>query len=230
MNEDTKGHRKRLREKYMKSGYGALNDYEQLELLLTYVIPRRDVKPLAKELLRRYECLEGITREDPKKLATIEGIGGNTGVFMNLIGDAAREMFRERLKSRDLTTISGTDDLIRYLRSDIGFLKVEGFIVLYLNSSNNLIEEERLSTGTIDRSPVYPREIVERVVGHRAKSVIICHNHPSGVLKPSRADIEITLKLKKVLEILEVRLLDHIIITRDSHYSFLEEGILELGG
>lgn len=230
MNEDLAGHRKRLRRKYSASGYTALNDYEQLELLLTYIIPRKDVKPIAKELLRRYRTLDEITRAPIGKLETVEGMGEKSALFFRVLGDTARSLFKEDTRNKDLTTISGTEDLLRFLRSDIGFSKVEKFKVIFLNNSNNLIEEESLSTGTIDKSPVYPREIIERVIHHKAKSVILSHNHPSGMLKPSRADIEITLKLKKVLDILDIRLIDHIIITRDSYYSFLEEGILELGG
>jgi len=230
MNEDLAGHRERLRMKYSASGYDALNDYEQLELILTYIIPRKDVKPIAKELLRRYGTLDVITKMPARKLETVEGMGGKSALFFRVLGDTARSLFKEDTRNKDLTTISGTEDLLRFLRSDIGFSKVEKFKVIFLNNSNNLIEEESLSTGTIDKSPVYPREIIERVIHHRAKSVILSHNHPSGRLEPSRADIEITLKLKKVLDILEIRLIDHIIITRDSYYSFLEEGILELGG
>ena len=230
MNEDIIGHRERLRKKYSESGYEALHDYEQLELILTYIIPRKDVKPIAKELLRRFDTIDEITKTSPDKIEAVDGLGERSALFFKILGDTAGALFKETTKNKDLTTISGTEDLIRFLRSDIGFSKIEEFKVIFLNSSNNLIEEESIFTGTIDKSPVYPREIVEKVIHHRAKSVILSHNHPSGSVIPSRADIEVTLKLKKVLDILEIRLLDHIIITRDSYYSFLEEGILKLGG
>jgi len=230
MKEDVAGHRARLRRKYSEGGFDALLDYEQLELILTYVIPRRDVKPIAKELIKEFGSLEEIIKTPSPSLEKVEGLGRNTTLFFEIMGDMAKTAFRQGARRRDITTISGTGDLIRYLRNDIGYSKVEEFKVIFLNNSNNLIEAESLSIGTIDKSPVYPRKIVERVIHHRAKSVILSHNHPSGSVAASRADIEITLKLKKILEILDVRLLDHIIITRDSYCSFLEEGIIELGG
>lgn len=230
MEEKLLGHRERLREKYSRSGFDSLHDYEQLELLLSYIIPRKDVKPIAKKLIERFGNLDEIIKSPTEKLEDIEGMGEKAALFFRVVGDVARTSFEQRAKGKDITTISGTRDLLKYLRNDIGFSRIEEFVVIFLNSSNNLIEAERLSTGTIDKSPVYPREIVERVIYHRAKSIILSHNHPSGTLKPSRADIEITLKLKKILEILDVRILDHIILTRDSHYSFLEDGIIELGG
>lgn len=230
MKEDVAGHRERLRRKYSEGGYHALLDYEQLELILTYVIPRRDVKPIAKELIKKFGSLEEIIKAPTETLEQIDGFGRNTALFFDLMGEMAKTVFEQGARERDITTISGTEDLIRYLRNDIGYSKVEEFKVIFLNNSNNLIEMESLSTGTIDRSPIYPREIVERVIHHRAKSVILSHNHPSGSVTASRADIEITVKLKKILEILDVRLIDHIIISRDSYCSFLEEGIIELGG
>ncbi len=230
MKADVAGHRERLRRKYREGGYHALLDYEQLELILTYVIPRKDVKPIAKELIDIFGSLEEVIKAPTEDLERIEGVGMSTALFFNLMGEMAKSVFKQGARGRDITTISGTEDLIRYLRNDIGHSKVEEFKVIFLNNSNNLIEAENLSTGTIDRSPVYPREIVERVIHHRAKSVILSHNHPSGSVVPSKADIEITVKLKKILEILDVRLLDHIIISRDSYCSFLEEGIIELGG
>ncbi len=230
MYRESKGHRKRLRERYLRGGCKALNDYEQLELLLTYAISRKDVKPIAKELLKRYRNFEEITNASMDELMKIEGIGEGSAIFFKFLGDITRDLFKGELEAIDLQEIDGTSSLVRYLRSDIGFLSKENFKVIYLNGKNRLLDDETMSVGTIDKASIYPREIVERALCYRAKSVIISHNHPSGEVKPSRSDIEITLKLKKTLEILEIRLLDHIIVSRDSYYSFLEEGILELGG
>lgn len=230
MKDKLLGHRERLREKYARSGYCSLHDYEQLELILTYIIPRKDVKPIAKEMIERFGSLDEIIKTPMKKLEEIRGLGEKAALFFNIIGDIAKISFEERAKREDVTTISGTEDLLKYLRNDIGYSKIEEFKVIFLNNSNNLIEVESISRGTIDKSPVYPREVVEKVIYYKAKSIILYHNHPSGSLKPSRADIEITLKLRKILKILDIRILDHIILTRDSHYSFLEEGIIELGG
>ena len=230
MKEELQGHRERLRGKYDRGGFTSLHDYEQLELLLSYVISRKDVKPIAKELILKFKTLDGVIKSPVEKLQEIDGLGDRSAIFFKVIGDVAKETFKQKAREIDIVTISGTEDLIKYLRNDIGYSKIEEFKVIFLNSSNNLIEAEKLSIGTIDKSPVYPREVVERVIYHKAKSIILAHNHPSGSLRPSRADIEITLKLKKILEILDVRILDHIILTRDSHYSFLEDGVIELGG
>lgn len=222
---DSNGHRGRLRKKYRDNGLEALLEYERVELLLTYVISRRDVKGIAKELIKRYKNLDGIIKATD--LDDIEGLGEGANYFFRLVGDVAKEIFRQEYTGKEVTTISGTRELIRYLRNDIGSSQVEEFKVIFLDTGNHLIVDESLSRGTIDRSAIYIRELVERVIKNRAKSIIVAHNHPSGSLKPSKADIEITLKLKQVLEALEIRLLDHIIITEGSYYSMLEEGILD---
>ncbi|MEG0730583.1 MAG: JAB domain-containing protein, partial [Cetobacterium sp.] len=121
----------------------------------------------------------------------------------------------------------GKRDLIAYLRSDIGFGTKEEFKVIFLNSANHLIEAETLFSGTIDKSAIYPREIVKKALQHNARSLIFAHNHPSGNLKPSKKDIEVTKELEALLKVVDVKVLDHIIITRDSHLSFLEEGLID---
>lgn len=224
------GHRKRLREKYLKGGYDSFLDYEKLELLLTYSIVRKDVKPIAKELLERFGSIEGVMKALPEDLLKVEGLGESSVVFLKLISDMAGDIFKSSYLKRDVTTISGTEDLLAFLRSEIGFSPVEEFKVIFLDTANNLICEETLFKGTIDRSGIYPRNIVERVLKHGAKSVIFAHNHPSGNLNPSRADIDFTKKISKILYDIEIRVLDHMIITRDSHFSFLEKGLIELGG
>lgn len=128
---------------------------------------------------------------------------------------------------KDLTTVKGKSELLNYLRSDIGFKNTEEFKVIYLSSSNRLIGEETLFRGTIDRSVVYPRLIVERALKYPTKGIIFAHNHPSGDLKPSRKDIELTHELKDLLEILDIKLLDHIIISDEDYFSFYDNGLIE---
>jgi DNA repair protein RadC len=228
--KDMVGHRKRLREKYIKGGYDSFLDYEKLEILLTYSIVRKDVKPIAKELLEKFVNLEGVLKASEEDLLKIDGLGNGSVVFLKLISDVAGDIFKSGYSKNDITTISGTEDLLAFLRNEIGFSPVEEFKVIFLDTANNLICEETLFRGTIDRSGIYPRNIVERVIKHGAKSVIFAHNHPSGNLKPSRADIDFTKKISKILHAIEIRVLDHMIITRDSHFSFLEKGLMELGG
>ena len=222
---DYLGHRKRLRERYVKNGYEALQDYEIIELLLTFVKQRVDTKPLAKQLIKKYGTIEEILKADIKDLKEIEGVGDITAVFLNFIGDIAACSFKDKAE-KEKTSFRNKNQLISYLRNDIGFSKNEEFKVLFLNSVNEIIETEILFTGTIDKSAVYPRKILERALYHNARSIVFVHNHPSGNVSPSEKDIELTEEMKKFFKIVDINVLDHIIITKNSHFSFLEEGII----
>ena len=222
---DYLGHRKRLRERYIKNGYEALQDYEIIELLLTFVKQRVDTKPLAKQLIKKYGTIEEILKADIKDLKEIEGVGDITAVFLNFIGDIAACSFKDKAEKEKIS-FRNKNQLISYLRNDIGFSKNEEFKVLFLNSVNEIIETEILFTGTIDKSAVYPRKILERALYHNARSIVFVHNHPSGNISPSEKDIELTEEMKKFFKIVDINVLDHIIITKNSHFSFLEEGII----
>lgn len=222
---DYLGHRKRLRERYVKNGYEALQDYEIIELLLTFVKQRVDTKPLAKQLIKKYGTIEEILKADIKDLKETEGIGDITAVFLNFIGDIAACSFKDKAEKEKIS-FRNKNQLISYLRNDIGFSKNEEFKVLFLNSVNEIIETEILFTGTIDKSAVYPRKILERALYHNARSIVFVHNHPSGNVSPSEKDIELTEEMKKFFKIVDINVLDHIIITKNSHFSFLEEGII----
>ena len=222
---DYLGHRKRLRERYVKNGYEALQDYEIIELLLTFVKQRVDTKPLAKQLIKKYGTIEEILKADIKDLKEIEGVGDITAVFLNFIGDIAACSFKDKAEKEKIS-FRNKNQLISYLRNDIGFSKNEEFKVLFLNSVNEIIETEILFTGTIDKSAVYPRKILERALYHNARSIVFVHNHPSGNVSPSEKDIELTEEMKRFFKIVDINVLDHIIITKNSHFSFLEEGII----
>lgn len=140
--------------------------------------------------------------------------------------EITKQLFKESLTS-DLKTLKGKQDLKDYLKSDMGFLKHEEFKVLFLSSSNQIVYEEILFKGTIDRSVVYPRLIIEKAIMNKAKGIIFAHNHPSGSLTPSKKDIELTLELQEILEKLDIKLLDHIIVTDEGDYSFYENGLIE---
>ena len=225
MEKDYLGHRKRLRERYVKNGYEALQDYEIIELLLTFVKQRVDTKPLAKQLIKKYGTIEEILKADIKDLKETEGIGDITAVFLNFVGDIAACSFKDKAEKEKIS-FRNKNQLISYLRNDIGFSKNEEFKVLFLNSVNEIIETEILFTGTIDKSAVYPRKILERALYHNARSIVFVHNHPSGNISPSEKDIELTEEMKKFFKIVDINVLDHIIITKNSHFSFLEEGII----
>lgn len=225
MEKDYLGHRKRLRERYVKNGYEALQDYEIIELLLTFVKQRVDTKPLAKQLIKKYGTIEEILKADIKDLKETEGVGDIKAVFLNFIGDIAACSFKDKAEKQKIS-FKNKNQLISYLRNDIGFSKNEEFKVLFLNSVNEIIETEILFTGTIDKSAVYPRKILERALYHNARSIVFVHNHPSGNVSPSQKDIELTEEMKKFFKIVDINVLDHIIITKNSHFSFLEEGII----
>ena len=221
------GHRERLRKRYIKSGLEGFNDYEVLELLLTYSIARKDVKPIAKELIEKFGTIDEIAKSDVKSLLEVDGIGEGSAVFLKLIGDIALTLYREKIENKDILTIKSKNNLLSYLRGEIGHSPREEFKILFLDASNKLIASETLFSGTIDKSAIYPREIVERVIKNRAKSVIFAHNHPSGNISPSKKDLELTQYMYDSLKLLEIRLLDHIIVTKNSYFSFLEEGLIE---
>lgn len=225
MEKRVEGHRERLRKKYIQGGYLAFHEYEILELLLTYSIPRRDTKPIAKDLIEKFGNLDEVVSAPIKELVEVTGIKEGSAVFLKLLGDMAKNLYKGEIK-RDGIQLRDKDTLLKYLRSDIGFSSREEFKVIFLNNYNILVGSETLFTGTIDKSAVYPREIVEKIIQYKAKGVIFAHNHPSGNLRPSKQDIQITEHMQEFLEMIDVKLLEHIIITKDGYFSFLQEGLI----
>ena len=232
MNEkDSQGHRERIKEKFLKNGIDGFAEYEILELLLTYCIPRKDTKPIAKELLNKFKSLDNVFKADLDKLSAIDGLGKNSVAFLKLIGDLPSIIYKDELKNKKLVDketlkISNKDVLLKYLRNKIGYEEIEKFYVLYLSSSNEVIEFEENSVGTLDRSSVYPREIYKKIINLNAKSIILAHNHPSDNITPSKCDIELTNEIAKGLKNFGAILIEHIIITKNSYFSFLEEGLI----
>ena len=232
MNEkDNQGHRERIKEKFLKNGIDGFAEYEILELLLTYCIPRKDTKPIAKDLLNKFKTLDNVFKADFDKLSVIDGLGNNSIAFLKLIGDLPSIIYKDELKNKKLIDketlkISNKDILLKYLRNKIGYEEIEKFYVLYLSSSNEVIEFEENSVGTLDRSSVYPREIYKKIINLNAKSVILAHNHPSDNITPSKCDIELTNEIAKGLKNFGALLIEHIIITKNSYFSFLEEGLI----
>ena len=232
MNEkDSQGHRERIKEKFLKNGIDGFAEYEILELLLTYCIPRKDTKPMAKDLLNKFKSLDNVFKADFDKLSAIDGLGKNSIVFLKLIGDLPSIIYKDELKNKklidkDTIKILNKDILLKYLRNKIGYEEIEKFYVLYLSSSNEVIEFEENSVGTLDRSSVYPREIYKKIINLNAKSVILAHNHPSDNITPSKCDIELTNEIAKGLKNFGALLIEHIIITKNSYFSFLEEGLI----
>ena len=228
---NAKGHRERVRRKFLENGFNGFEDYEVLELLLFYVIPRRDTKAIAKELIAKFKTLANVLKADNKELKTINGLGDVAITFLKMMGALPEKIYEDKLKNEkiikdDTNKITNKEILLNFLRNKIGYEDVEKFYVIYLSSSNEVLAFEESSSGTLDRSSIYPREIYKRVIMENAKSIIIAHNHPSGNTCPSKCDIDITNEIAKGLKNFGALLLEHIIITRDSYFSFLEEGLI----
>lgn len=221
------GHRKRLREKYLKVGYKGLEDYEILELLLTYSIKLKDCKGIAKNLLLKFKTIDKVISAGLNDLKEVEGVGIETALYLKVIGETMSNHYFKNAKKADLTTLKGKNDLVNYLKDDVGILKSEEFKVIYLSSDNKIVCDEILFKGTIDRSVVYPRKIMERAIDNRAKGIIFAHNHPSGNLTPSKKDIELTLEMQELFDKVDIKLLDHIIVSDKSYFSFYENGLIE---
>ncbi|KQR67844.1 hypothetical protein ASG25_00405 [Rhizobium sp. Leaf384] len=211
------GHRDRLRRRYRDNGDTALADYELLELLLFRLIPRRDTKPIAKALLDRFGTLSGVLGAPPSLLQEIKGIGDTVALDLKLISTIAHRMLKSELRSK--TLLSSWSQVIEYCHAAMANEMREQFRILFLDKRNALIADEVQQTGTIDHTPVYPREVIKRALELSATAIILVHNHPSGDPTPSRADIDMTKTIIDTAKPLGVTVHDHIIIGRDGHAS-----------
>jgi len=224
MKLDHAGHRKRLRERFLKGGEKALPDYELLELLLFGVIPRGDVKPLAKKLLSECGSLAGIFQADYEKLKSIPGIGESSIIALKAIHEGACRLLREEVNTK--TVFQSWQSIIDYCRARMSHLTIEQFRLLFLDKKNKMIADEVQQEGTIDRLSIFPREVVKRTLELGAINLIMVHNHPSGDPTPSQADIEITRKVIKAAKELDIHVLDHLIIGRFGHISLREKKLI----
>jgi DNA repair protein RadC len=218
------GHRQRLKEKFSHFGVEALHDYEVLELLLSYAIPQRDVKPLAKDLLNACGGMKGILDADISQLTAVPGIGDHSAILIKLTKEINALYLKEKAKEK--TQISCTAELLHYCQTKLGGLKDEHFCVIYLDAQNQLIDMETLQEGIVNQAVVYPRQVLENALRKKASAMILVHNHPSGHVKPSDADIRLTKSIQEAARMLEILVHDHIIIGENRFFSFREEGIL----
>lgn len=218
------GHRDRLRERFIKGGAEALPDYELLELLLFSAIPRRDVKPLAKTLIEKFGTFSGVINAEPAALAKIDGMGEIAVIAVKTVRAAALRLMRHELTQKPV--LSNWQALLDYCYANLAHNKAEQFQIIYLNIKNMIIADEVQQQGTIDHTPVYPREVVKRALELGAAALIMIHNHPSGDAAPSKADIDMTRKVKEAGEKLGVTLHDHVIIAKGGPYSFKSKGLL----
>jgi DNA repair protein RadC len=217
------GHRARLRERFLKGGGDALPDYELLELLLFEAIPRRDVKPLAKQLIRHFGDFGRVLSAAPDELAAA-GLTDRPIAMVKLVQAAALRMGRQEIGQR--TILSSWSRLIEYLRSAMAHESVEQFRLLFLDRKNGLIADEIQGRGTVDHTPVYPREVVKRALDLGATAIILVHNHPSGDTTPSRDDIKMTAEIVRAAGALGIAVHDHVIIGRGEPASLKALGLM----
>ena len=221
---DYHGHRDRLRQRFLEGGPGALADYEMLELLLFQAIPRRDTKPIAKALIDKFGTYAGVLRADPVALMEFKHMGQAGAVLIKLVGDAAERLARREVLNR--TVLSSWDKVIAYLRVKLAEEKTERFHILFLDVKNTLIADEQQQRGTVNHTPVYPREVVKRALELGASAIIMVHNHPSGDPAPSAADVAMTHEVRDVGQKLGVTLHYHLIIGREGHASLKALGLI----
>lgn len=212
-----RGHRERLRAKFRKSGSDALAEYEMLELVLFRSIPRRDTKPLAKRLIAIFGSFSEVLNASPDRLREISGIGEATITDFQIVRASGQMMASSKIRERPL--LSSWSAVLEYCRVTMAYEEREQFRILFLDKKNKLIRDEVQHTGTVDHTPVYPREVVKRALELSATAIILVHNHPSGDPTPSKADIEMTIKVDEVSASLGITVHDHIIIGRDGHTS-----------
>ncbi len=211
------GHRERLRERFHGAGPDALSDYELLEMALFPALPRRDTKPLAKTLLKTFGSFAEVIHAPETRLREIDGIGDAAITQLKLIAAAASRIAKGQLKQRAM--LSSWNDVIDYCRTSMAFADKEQFRILFLDKRNQLIADEVQQTGTVDHTPVYPREVIKRALELSATAILLVHNHPSGDPTPSQADIQMTKAIIDIAAPLGISVHDHIIVGKNGHAS-----------
>jgi DNA repair protein RadC len=218
------GHRERLRKRLFESGPGALQDYEILEILLYAASPRSDTKPVAKALIEQFGDFAGVATASREALLAVKGVGEGGAAQIAVIREAALRLLRAEAQAAPV--LSSWQKLVEYCQAQLQFETVENFHVLFLDRKNRLIKDERQQRGTVDHTPLYPREVVKRALELGASAVILVHNHPSGDPTPSKADVEVTKEVAKAAALLGVALHDHLIIGRGKHTSLRTLGVI----
>ena len=217
-------HRERLRERFRDAGPDALPDYELLELVLFRAIARADTKPLAKALIDKFGSFGEVVNASAERLKEVDGVGDAVVTELKLINAAALRLMKGATRQR--TALNSWQLVLDYCRASMAFAEKEQFRILFLDRKNQLIADEVQQEGTVDHTPVYPREVIKRALELSASAIVLVHNHPSGDPTPSIADIDMTRKIIDAGEKLGVTLHDHIVIGRNGHASFKSLGLL----
>lgn len=221
---DNHGHRERLRSRFCKVGLNGLHDYEMFELLLSFVIPRRDLKPLGKSLIKKFKTTSGVLSASFDELIKVNGIGEHSAILIGLVNELCVEALAEKIFDHDVLSSPGA--VRDFCRIKLGGGEREAFMVIFLNPKNHVICYQVLQLGTVDHATIYPREIVTAALRHLATGIVLVHNHPSGECTPSRADLKITEAVVKAAEAIEVKVLDHLIVSRSNYLSFSEKSLI----
>lgn len=215
------GHRKRVKERFLKTDLRSLEDYEILEMMLFHALPRADTKTIAKDLLRKFGSLQSILGAEKEDLVSVQGVGESVVLFLRLMLDFNTRLCVPADNSKNFNVLSNWHAVLNYCRITMGYKKKsEFFRVLYLNRKNCLLGDELHNEGTIDKIQIYPREIARKVLEYGASAVILVHNHPSGDTSPSKEDVEITKSIAKAIEPFGAVVHDHLIISEFDYFSF----------
>ena len=227
-NTDLLGHRQRVKERFLKTGFDNWQDYEILEFALFFVIPRKDTKQIAKDLIKKFGSLKDLINTDYDTLTEafekIKGVSVNTAFFFYFLKSFSIKYSEFKMKEKE--KISSPQEVVNFLKNSIGTCNEEKMYSVFFNASNKVLDFKEISEGTVSRSAVYPGKIAKEALLTNARSVIIAHNHPGGVCKPSQNDIIATEAVQKALKAVEVVLLDHIIVTASDFYSFKDNGLI----
>lgn len=221
---DAAGHRERLRERFLRAGVDGVQDYELLEMILFRARARGDVKPLAKRLIATFGGFAEALAAPLERLKEVDGVGEATAVELKIVHAAALKLTQARVLKRPV--ISSWNELLAYCRAAMADERIEQFRVLFLDKKNVLVADEVQQRGTVDHTPVYPREVVKRALELSASALILVHNHPSGDPTPSRADVEMTNQIVKAAAALGLRVHDHLVIGKEREASFKALGLL----
>lgn len=218
------GHRKRLKERFLKEGLDSFEPHQILELILFFSIPRKDTNEIAHDLLEKYGSLSGVFEAEFKELIKMPWIGESSAILLTLIPDLARRYMND--KWRDKPELNSSTKAGQFAVTLFAGRQYEAFFVICLDAQNKVNYAELVHEGTINEAPVYPRLIVESALRHNANSVILSHNHPGGSLSPSKADIEATERICSALDGISIKVVDHIIVCGNNFTSMAEKGLI----
>lgn len=220
------GHRSRLRARFVKGGFNGFSDHEIVELILTLSIPRVDVKERAKELLKRFGSLRGLLDAEPNEISGVEGIGDVSAVSLKIIRETAFLYLKQRAQSNQY--LRNPEGILDFWKARLGSCKVEVFQVAYLDTSGLILHDgvETITEGTIDRAMVYPRRIIESAIKRGAAAIVLAHNHPNGDPTPSEQDKLITRAVVLAAEAVGISVIDHVVVTVNTVFSFRSEKLL----